>query len=99
MVDIIEMLEKLGSDAQSQEAGSDGLARRLTDAGVSPSVRAAIVSADRGELGRLLGSSGNVCCLIAPPVHDGEDEDARREKECEKEEAEKATPLREPENA
>jgi hypothetical protein len=40
--DIIDLLEKLGSDAPSHEVGSDELARRLAAAGVGPSVRAAI---------------------------------------------------------
>lgn len=96
MTDIIDLLESFGSDAPSHEAGSDELARRLAAAGVSPSVRAAIVSADRGELGRLLGAKGNVCCLINPAMDDEQDEDARRERECEEEEVEEAAPVREP---
>lgn len=96
MCEIIDLLEDLGSDAQSQEAGFDGLARRLAAAGVSPSVRAAIVSADRGELGRLLGASDNVCCLIEPALGDEEDDDIRKKRECEEENAEEAVPVREP---
>lgn len=94
MTDIVDLLEKLGSDAQLHDAGSDELGRRLAAAGVSPAIRAAIVSADRGELGRLLGAGGSVCCLIEPAMDDEEDEDIRRQRECEKE-AEEA-PVREP---
>lgn len=86
---IIDLLEKIGSDARLRETGFPDLDRRLSLLkDVGPYILSAIASADRTEIARLLGHNGKVCCLIAPAMDDEEDEDARTKRECDDEGAE-----------
>jgi hypothetical protein len=66
MGNIIDLLEKLGSDAGLHEAAPEELDHQLTAAGADSSVRSAIRSADGRQLGRLLGANTNVCGIINP---------------------------------
>jgi hypothetical protein len=66
MGNIIDLLEKLGSDAGLHEAAPEELDRQLTAAGADSSVRSAVLSADGRRLGRLLGANDNACGYINP---------------------------------
>jgi hypothetical protein len=78
-VDVVEFLERMGSDATLREARKDELERALAQAGIEPSARAAILAGDAGELERLL-ATGALFGILMP------DEDEEQEDEGEGEE-------------
>ena len=85
MSDVIDLLEKLGQDADLRYASKDAIAAALSNAGLEPRLQSAILNKDQRALEALLGSDTNVCCLIHSP-DDDEDEDEDEEHEDDKEE-------------
>jgi hypothetical protein len=73
-VNIIEILEKLGQDAQLRHAPAADLAHALIEAGADETVRAALMGEDRRRLESLLEARHNVCCMIAHPLREDDDE-------------------------
>jgi hypothetical protein len=87
--EVIEFLERLGSDARLRQATDDEVGQALTEAGIEDPVIAAILSGDRMALESLLGAKANVFCgVIGPEEKEDEQEDEEKEDE-EKEDEEK----------
>jgi hypothetical protein len=87
MSDLIDFLEKMGSDSQSRFATGPGLEEALTRAGIAPTVRSAVLAGDQPRLESLLGASRIVCNLInLPDEEEEEEEDEDDEEEGEEDE-------------
>lgn len=84
MSEVIEFLERLGSDAHLRQATNDEVGQALAEAGIEDPVIAAILSGDRLALESLLGAKANVFCGVIGP-EEKEDEQEDEEKEDEKE--------------
>ena len=82
MMDPIEFLDRLGSNARLRHAAPGEIEKALDDANIDPALRSAMLADDALRLGELLGAQRNVCCLIVKPDPDEEEED---EEEDEKE--------------
>ena len=91
MMDVIEFLDQLGSNARLRErllAGSPAeLERALAASGISPELRSALLAGDEPRLGELLGAQPNVCCLIVKPDPAQPDEEEEEEEEEEDDKA------------
>lgn len=104
MLNVVDFLERLGGDASARDASPAEIDRQLAEMQVEPALRAALASGNREALQRLLGARSNVigfihpwCCLIDPAMDDEEDEDTRRQRECDDEGTEKQPiPVRDP---
>lgn len=79
MCEIIDFLERMGTDAQLQGASAVDLEAALVGAGLTSPLWASICRMDRGALESLLGARSNVCCLVYSP--DKEDEEKEDEAE------------------
>ena len=79
MSNVINLLERVGADADLRHASAEAVDEALKAAGIDPALRLAIVGKDQGELERLLGVDTNVCCLINSP--DDEEEDDEEEED------------------
>jgi hypothetical protein len=80
--EVIEFLERLGSDARLRHASNEEVAQALARAGIEdPAARATILRGDRLTLESLLGAKANVFCGVLVP----EEEERQDEKEDEKE--------------
>jgi hypothetical protein len=92
MMDVIEFLDQLGSNARLRDrllAGAPAeLERALAASGISPELRSALLAGDAPRLGELLGAQPNVCCLIVKP--DPAQPDEEEEEEEEEEDTDKA---------
>ncbi len=67
MANVIEFLERMGTDAQLRYANRDEVTTALADAGVGLSAQAAILDVgNRHRLESLLGADANVCCGLLP---------------------------------
>jgi hypothetical protein len=80
MSNVIELLEKMGSDARLRHAGA---AATLQQANLDPALAAAILAGDQARLEALLGARTNVICGMAPaeeeqPSKDREEEEIRQ---------------------
>jgi len=84
---VIEFLEKFGSDAELQRMSTQELDEALKLAGIDPQVRNAIISKDQSALEALLGAGTNVCCLINKPDDEEEEDEEEEEEEDDEEEA------------
>lgn len=92
MFDVIAFLERVGREAQWRHASRDEVGLALSDAGVDPGLRVAILAKDGQELQALLGQAP-FCCLIHPAKpgeeqeeydgssEEGEDEENEKDKE------------------
>ena len=78
MTDVIEFLERMGRDAELRHASSEVLQRAMRDAQMSPRAKAALMGGDRAEIEAVMGTEGNVCCLIHAPDPDEQHSDAAR---------------------
>jgi hypothetical protein len=85
MSNVIDFLEQMGRDAQWRHATGEAMQAALIQAGIEPSVRAAILGEDRGLLESLVGANPNICCMVNHP----QEEEEPREDEEEEEEEEK----------
>lgn len=83
MSDLIDFLERMGSDSQSRFATGPELEAALTCAGIESDVRSAVLSGDQLRLESLVGASPIVCSMINVPDEEEEEDD---EEEEEKEE-------------
>ncbi len=83
MSNVIDFLERLGRDADLQQASGDIWEEALRSAGIDPALRAAILGNDRQALEALVGAPGVVCCIVYK-----EDEEEEEEQEDEPEEEE-----------
>lgn len=88
MSNVIDFLERFGSDADLRNASGEAVDEALKAAGIDPALRLAIVGKDQGALERLLGADTNVCCMINAPDEEEEEEDDDDEEEEEEEEEE-----------
>jgi hypothetical protein len=75
MSDLIDFLERMGSDSQSRFATGPGLEEALTRAGIAPAVRSAVLAGDQLRLESLIGASHNICNLVDFPDEEEEDEE------------------------
>lgn len=80
MSDVIEFLEKLGSDARLFQAAKDTVALALADAHVEAAAGEAILARNVEELYALLKQSP-LCCLQTVPRREGEEEEEEQEEE------------------
>lgn len=83
MMDPIEFLDRLGSNARLRHAAPGEIERALDAAGIDPGLRSALLADDAVRLGELLGAQRTVCCLIVKP--DPAEPDEEEEDEDEKE--------------
>jgi hypothetical protein len=67
MSDLIDFLERMGSDSQSRVATGSRLEEALTRAGIAPTVRSAVLAGDQLQLESLIGASRSICILINFP--------------------------------
>lgn len=84
MMDPIEFLDRLGSNARLRHAAPGEIEKALDAAGIVPGLRRALLADDALRLGELLGAQPNVCCLIvkpdpAQPDEEEEDEDEKED--------------------
>ena len=75
MGNVIDFLERLGSDARLRYASGSEVEQALELAQIDAAARAAILAGQRSELEALLGAQANVCCLVRPGDEDDEDDD------------------------
>jgi hypothetical protein len=75
MSDIIDFLVQLGQDAQLRHATRDELERALANTGISAAIRAAIFAGEQRQLETLVGAQSNICCMVAKPGFDDEEEE------------------------
>lgn len=66
MSDIIDFMERMGSDAQLSRASADELAEVLSISDLAPEVQSALIAQDVARIGLLLGTKP-MCMLVAPP--------------------------------
>jgi len=85
---VIDFLERFGRDAELRHASDEAVEAALTQAGIEPALRLAIVGKDQGALERLLGADTNVCCLVNKPDEEEEEDDDVEEDEDEDDEDE-----------
>lgn len=76
MSDIIDFLEKLGQDATLRNATRSELESALLQSGFDASARAAVLQKSSRELETLLHANSNICCMVARPMREDEDDDA-----------------------
>jgi hypothetical protein len=88
MADVIDFLEKLGTDATLHRAGTLDLEGVLGSANLPDAVRAALLGAG-ARLEDLLGARGRLCALIHAP---DEDDDEETEEEPEDDDHEEPGP-------
>jgi hypothetical protein len=86
--EVIEFLERLGSDARLRQATHDEVGQALTEAGIEDPIIAAILSGDRMALESLLGAKANVFCGVIGPEKEDEQEDEEKEDEEREDEGE-----------
>jgi hypothetical protein len=64
MSNVIEMLEKIGSNPGLRYADGDVLERAMAVAQIDPKMRAAVIAHDRPQLEAGLGATPNTCAII-----------------------------------
>ena len=74
MSNVIDFLERLGTDAKLRNASDVELEQALVSAQIDPEVRAAILAGDQQRLESLLGATTNVCCVVYAPMREDDDE-------------------------
>jgi hypothetical protein len=75
MSNVIDFLEQMGRDAQLRSCTGLEVEAALIQAGIEPSVRAAILDGDQLLLESLVGASHNICCMINVPDEEEESEE------------------------
>lgn len=86
MSNVIDFLERLGTDAKLRNASDAELEQALVNAQIDPEVRAAILMRDQQRLESLLGASSNVCCMIFTPAREDDDESEEGEEKKDEDE-------------
>jgi hypothetical protein len=75
MSNLIGFLETLGSNAAFRNIEAGALEKLMTEEGLAPHARAALLSADRKELEILLDAQAEMCCLVHAPDFDDQEAD------------------------
>jgi hypothetical protein len=86
---VIELLERLGEDADLRYASREMLEEALRSAGIDPALRAVILGENRRALEVLVGADTNVCCMVH---RDEEEEEEGSEEEEDGKEDDKPKP-------
>lgn len=73
MTDVIEFLEKMGSDAQLHQGSRDQVALALMETGIAPEVQLALIAKDQPRLEQLLGQVP-LCAVFLPGKQEEEEE-------------------------
>jgi hypothetical protein len=73
-MNIIDFLEQLGQDAELRYATREQLEAALIKAGIEPALRTALLRKDQRLLEALLDANANVCCMVARPMREDEDD-------------------------
>lgn len=79
MSNVIDFLERLGTDAHLRNASDVELEQALVNAQIDPTVREAILAGDQKRLERLLGATTNVCCVVYAPMREDDDEESEEQ--------------------
>lgn len=79
MLDVVDLLEVLGADADLVRATSANLDSILHREGLHPALRSALLEGDEGALHALLRAPNNVCCLINPAEPEEEEDEEELE--------------------
>ncbi|QRP62547.1 hypothetical protein I6J77_10370 [Rhodanobacter sp. FDAARGOS 1247] len=66
MLDVIDFMERVGSDAQLSQASAEEFAASLSASDMAPELQLAMLARDAQRLGTLLGAAPE-CLLLAPP--------------------------------
>ena len=88
MSNVIDLLERLGKDAQLRNASDGELEQEMIRAQIDPAVRNAILLRDQRRLEELLGADANVCCMIFVPAQEEPEEPEDDDKEPDEDEGE-----------
>lgn len=80
MLDVIDLLEVMGTDAQWSGASRDTIKIALAKSGVAPELQAAISAEDQNKLRTLLGVSP-LCAMLNPGREDEEDDEGEGEED------------------
>ena len=92
MSDMIEFLERMGSDAGLRDATSTELVEALVEARIDPLLRKAVLAGDQRRLEFALDAVPNVCCMTHMPQGDEDlEEQERQAKESTKQPERKAS--------
>lgn len=81
MSNVIEFLEKMGSDARLRHSGTGQIAATLQQSNLDPELAAAILAGDQKRLEVLLGARTNVICGMAPAEEEQQPDKDREEEE------------------
>jgi hypothetical protein len=87
--EIIDFLERMGTDAQLQGATAPELEAALIRAGLTSTSWTVISRLAQGELESLLGARSNVCCLVYSPDKEDEEKEDEEEEPAEDDEDDK----------
>ena len=88
MSNVIDLLERLGKDAQLRNATDGELEQVMIRAQIDPAIRDAILLRDQRRLEELLGADANVCCMIFVPAQEEPEEHSDEEEEPEEDDGE-----------
>ena len=83
MSNVIDLLERMGKDAQLRNATDPELEQAMIRAQIDPAIRDAILLRDQRRLEELLGADANVCCMIYVPAQEEPEEEEDDDKEPE----------------
>ncbi len=75
MTDIVDMLERLGGDAQLRYADRKERLDALTSAGIDGAAASALLAGESRALERQLDARSDSCCLVWAPQRDDEEEE------------------------
>lgn len=78
-MDVVDFLERMGRDAKLRDARKDELEQALAQAGIEPSLRAAILAGDAGQLERFLATGALFGILMPDEDEEQEDDDEGEE--------------------
>ena len=79
MMDVIDFLERMGSDAGLRAVTGAELGEALAEAQIDPLLRRAVLAGDRSRLEFILGAQPNVCCAVHFPESGEEQEGDAKE--------------------
>jgi hypothetical protein len=79
VLDVVDVLEILGADADLVHAPPASLDSILHREGLQPAVRSALLEGDESALHALLRAPNSVCCLINPAEPEEEEDEEELE--------------------
>ena len=83
MSNVIEFLERMGSDAGWRGGQVSDVELAIADSTLAPAIKAALLARDSESLRVLIDGASNLCCLVHNP---DDDEDEEEEEEHDEEE-------------